>query len=1117
MAQQVEGRRDIVQDPLRQQAQQPQAERSVQTTGIRGPSMPSMAGLGQQQSELDAAMGGLDKVLGDMFDEQKDTWITEGKTAFMSGVTEQELMKSGNRYTQMGYLQLKARNDVNQFYLQEQSDLASASSTMDPAAYQSYLSEKRKTFLDGIQDPYAKKVAVAAFEQVNPDLAAKQFTQNNAYNLDQRDTEVQHFLDTGSIASPTAGRVIPGETSLNISPTPVEPVMTLVGQDRDLGIKTLIGEAGNQGELGMAAVAHVIRNRATDSRFPDSIAGVVKSPNQFSVWNKGKEGRAGQLMMLSPGNPVYDKAAKVFDAVMSGRHVDPTGGALNYHSPSGMKAYAAQGVKVSQATINRTQAAESSGSSVRIGGHVFYGKTDGAGRGPREPIEPTSQGDYEDPMISVEQRDNPFPGKAKDDLLPSTAGTTGARILDEQNQQAAQNEGVAGVKEAGAPNETLDFIRNYKGLPKDRMAKNVAKSMARQLDAGNNTLFNDAGGTSILYELGADAGDIDAVQKAKARYDAAQDKKYDEDDIAFEDKILRMADDAGADPEKIRGLVTARVKAGEYTDEQGKTLARQASASIRARENQTTATADAEAKKQKEARDSVFSNPDFLQEIGGLYQQIKAGTVSFETAAENVKFIADGYGAKDTDVEKMMGEIQRIDQGRQDEIRNKAEAAIASTATSTANKNEAQQAIGRGFGIGALTGEVKVTDGAGQTIKMPTKEFAIQQIKQAALIKHTSEVQTDSAVGKTYDTNKAAVAIDVFTKLQQHGVVDPETKAQMTAAMAGNIIDPKTGTVNKSAQEAYDLYTTLRRNPQINEGYLAEMVGDPYTRTLLETAYTLDGGNLTGPEALVRAKELLTQKDFDPNQKIARDAVFNAQSQNMGKSLVEEATNPGFFAYFGARFDSGEINRAVTLGSNMVQQQLQSAADSYYLQFPGIQPEAALNLAKADVKKNMKVVAGNVIITPDKLNEKMGLTNPASVNDAVKGFVAEYGKDLFFQGDATKHLVALEAESMNPTPGDRSWGKNTSLPVNVRWMPNVGPNGSFAITRIKDSKTNEPDTATQAFIPAEKIGAWYKKSQSEGNTLQNVYDNVVHGVARKQQEHNAGMAGNSMGAMFNPK
>jgi hypothetical protein len=405
---------------------------------------------------------------------------------------------------------------------------------------------------------------------------------------------------------------------------------------------------------------------------------------------------------------------------------------------------------------------------------------------------------------------------------------------------------------------------------------------------------------------------------------------------------------------------------------------------------------------------------------------------------------------------------------------------------------------------------------------MPTKEFTIQQIKQEALIRH-SQTREGGPDGEV-QTNKAAVAIEVFTKLQAHGVVDPETKAQMTAAMAGNIIDPKTKEVNTSAQQAYDLYTTLRRNPQINEAYLAETVGDPYTRTLLETAYTLDGGNLTGPEALVRAKEMLTQKDFDPNQKIGRDTLFNSQSQNMAKALVVEATNPGFWSYLGANFDPGEINRAVGRGTNMIQQKLQSAADSYYLQFPGIQPEAALNLAKADAKKEMNVVAGNVIMTPDKLNEKMGLTKPEAVNDAVKGFIKEFGKDLFFQGDLVKHELALSEAGSNPASGDRNTGlfqgQNTSLPVNVRWMPNVGPNGSFAVVRIKDQKTGEPDTGTQAFIPAERIGAWYTKKQVEGNTFQNLFDNVRQGTAIKAEAHKQGVnlnnAGAEIGKMFKP-
>lgn len=1109
MAQQVAGRRDIVQDPLRQQAVQPRPDRSVQLTGVRGPAMPSMAGFGQQQEELAKAMGGLNSVLDQMFEEQKDTWITEGKTAYMTGVAEAELMKNGNRYTQMGYQQLKARNDVDQWYMQEQADLLEKSRSMDPAAYQKYLGEKRAAFLDGISDPYAKKVAVAAFEQINPDLATKQFTQNNAYNLEQRDAEVQQYLDTGSMSSQTRGEVIPGETSLKISPTPVEPVMALSERDRDLGIKTLIGEAGNQGEFGMASVAHVLRNRATDSRYPDSLASVVLQPKQFSVWNKGKEGRASQLNALGPGNPIYDKAAKVFDTVMSGRHVDPTGGALFYHSPAGMKAYAEQGVQVSQATRNRTAAAENSAASIRIGGHVFYGKTDGAKRGLRDLVEPEEQGDtggetaYRDPYVSAPNYQQ-FPGKAADDLVTST------------NQQAAQNEGVSGVRDSGAPNEVLDFIRNYKGLPPDRMAKNVARSMARQLDAGNDQLFSDTGGIAILHELGADDADIDKVMKAKARYDAAQDKKYDEDDLKFEDDILRLADDPNANRDDIIGRISERQKVGLYTDEQAKSLVRNALATMRQNDAQAQSKLDAEAQKQKEATESVWANPDFQQEIGGLYQQIAANTVDYDSAQETVKEIADKYGAKPTDVEKLVGIVAEKDQQRQTALRNKAEAALASTATSEANKKEVDQALGRGYGLSNATGEVKVVDGAGNTVKMSSKEYGIQRLKQDALIRHTSQ---DGKV------NTAAVANDFFTKLQAHGVVDPQTKAQMTAAMAGNIIDPKTKQVNSSAKEAYDLYTTLRTNPQINDGYLAEIVGDPYTRNILELAYTLDGGNLTGPEALVRAKELVEQKDFDPNARIGRDAVFASQSNTVAQSLVKEMTEPGFFNWLGGFYDSGEIERAAQFGAPMVQQRLMAAADAYHVQFPWQEPAASLELAKQDLKRDMKVVAGNIIITPDKLEQKMGLENPASVNEAVKGYIKAFGGDMFFADkegvvfDTSKQeqadRAAYEAAPVGGVWGLNKVGAETNLPVKVQWMPNVGENGSFAFFHITDVKKGTVNTAKQVFIPAERIGAWYKQEQTSPNLFQRIWDKTRHDLAGHHRNMDAANAGAAIGAMVN--
>ena len=53
-------------------------------------------------------------------------------------------------------------------------------------------------------------------------------------------------------------------------------------QQRDLVIRTIVGEAANQGERGMQAVAAVIGNRMAQSgRGGDQ---VVLAPNQFEPW-----------------------------------------------------------------------------------------------------------------------------------------------------------------------------------------------------------------------------------------------------------------------------------------------------------------------------------------------------------------------------------------------------------------------------------------------------------------------------------------------------------------------------------------------------------------------------------------------------------------------------------------------------------------------------------------------------------------------------------------------------------------------------------------------------------------------------------------------------------------
>jgi hypothetical protein len=95
--------------------------------------------------------------------------------------------------------------------------------------------------------------------------------------------------------------------------------------DRDMTIRTVLGEAGNQSPLGQAAVAHVIMNRVRLGKWGDSPADVVTAKNQFEPWQT----RKGELLAIRPTDPRYIRAARIVDAVASGGP-DPTDGATHF-------------------------------------------------------------------------------------------------------------------------------------------------------------------------------------------------------------------------------------------------------------------------------------------------------------------------------------------------------------------------------------------------------------------------------------------------------------------------------------------------------------------------------------------------------------------------------------------------------------------------------------------------------------------------------------------------------------------------------------------------------------------------------------------------------------------
>lgn len=132
--------------------------------------------------------------------------------------------------------------------------------------------------------------------------------------------------------------------------------MKLSPQDRDLTIRTVLGEAADQPLAGQAAVASVIFNRANSPQWGGSPSSVVLAPNQFEPWST----RARELLNIDPNSPEYQEAGKVVDGVASGQIPDPTNGATYFLAPKLMQA---------RGTPNPAWA---TGPSMTIGGHQFF-------------------------------------------------------------------------------------------------------------------------------------------------------------------------------------------------------------------------------------------------------------------------------------------------------------------------------------------------------------------------------------------------------------------------------------------------------------------------------------------------------------------------------------------------------------------------------------------------------------------------------------------------------------------------------------------------------------------------------------------------------------------------
>jgi hypothetical protein len=228
-----------------------------------------------------------------------------------------------------------------------------------------------------------------------------------------------------------------GGSAAGASASPLDP------KARELAIRTVLGEAADEPDEGMAAVAAVIRNRVRSGRFGGSVPEVVLKPKQFEPWNT-PEGRSRMQGYAQDSEP-YSRAARAVDSVFA-EGSDPTSGATHFYSPT------------AQAALGREPPAWAQGEPQNIGRHAFYAPE---GRAP-SPTMPTADSWWKSaPLVTT---------PAVEPAQPASAAVPGQpeASVNGRALRAAQDMPEPGAGEAlgraAAKGLTANFYDEMRGL-----------------------------------------------------------------------------------------------------------------------------------------------------------------------------------------------------------------------------------------------------------------------------------------------------------------------------------------------------------------------------------------------------------------------------------------------------------------------------------------------------------------------------------------------------------------------------------------------------------------------------------------------------------------------------
>jgi spore germination cell wall hydrolase CwlJ-like protein len=1066
-----------------------------------------------------SVIDGLQATAGRIFAAQADEAITNGKIQYMQGATEAEIAKQGNKYTTQGYETMHSINSAQEWFANEANFLAGDGQQMDPQAYHARLNDHLKSAMSSLpNDPAVRKAWVAAYDGYAPRLAAMHIDQHNKYNEARSTSEFTNMLMGGPQANTDSSTSVMGGT-FRVNAEQVEAPVQEDDTDRDTAIRTMLGEAGGEGAEGMAAVAHVLVNRSRDPRWPSKISNVALQPKQFSAWNTGAGGNNPQK--YSPDSDAYRRAGAVWDAVASGHHVDPTGGATHYYSPSGMKALVADGSQSNTVPAWLEQEASRSGGKIQIGGHVFVGKSAG------------SPNRYVDPMVTTAYRTEPGqdvqPSRTSDagKFIPSTLVTSPQQAQDmgghgQANGPNAANDSAAVEKSAQQPQgpssrgTQIQRMIASSPLPMNKKAAALSDAMRRSFDSGDDTLFNDAGGTATLYHMGATPADVDSVIKAKKRFDDQNDKKFD---LNFE---------------KARADLLTNVQSGNFAtvdDALGAVDKLHTQFSVGEAESKSLAR-DVAAKWQAAGSEVI---PLELRDFGAqLHDGVQSGRLTPNEAGQQIiDFGKKNPAIKEAVINNFVQDMYSTAQQKKDTDRTKAQIELDKQTKENLVINRVNAALVRGSGLKGLSGTVRVpdSDNPGASKELTGEEYGVWALK-----KRTMDDYNNQVAGGTLTKEKAQTSFysDVYSNLAKQGVYDTDFGRQISAAVSGPLI----GTDKKlrdGATAALDVYMQLRDNPNIGSSYLAGMIPDEKARTFLETAaQQYDHRHDLGP-ALMAADSILSQK-LTPVEKLEKTSAYMAKRATGVTSALEGLTGRGNFwqRLLPNTYTEAQMNRAKDVNAPTMQAYITNGADQYHRRNPTEPMDVSIQKASDDLARNSVLVGSDVIIGDEskgtRLDQVMGLNQQGrdAPNLAIAQYLKKagpsYWRDLWVRGSDERSWSTLGLpKSAFDTSANASLGdlgvrqgivKNTDPTYKVTYIPD---SNAMEIQLFKDPEQREV-AGPALYVDPKTIGDWYKKQIGTGEApwYSKPWRTFVDTVADRTQDRNAQTAGSDIGSMFTP-